>query len=118
MKKSEAKKLVGKKWDELSRTDKSALIAVMSVVNAVTCQTPESDGKCVFDIAFSPMSIGGIYHCDGTVEINADSVFYASSDIDDFYEDFPDLNDDEQKNAGVGTTQANLWEDIQIMKKQ
>lgn len=104
MKKSEAKKLVGKKWGELSRAGKNSIIAAMSAVNAVTCEPPESDGECIFDIAFSPVSIGGTYHCDGTIEMNANSAFYASSDIDDFYLDFPDLNDGEQENAGVGTT--------------
>lgn len=94
MKKSEAKKLVGKKWGELSRADKNSLMVAMSAVNAVTCGTPENDGECIFDIAFSPVSIGGTYHCDGTIEVNANSAFYASSDINDFYSDFSDLNDD------------------------
>lgn len=98
MKKSEAKKLVGKKWGELSRVDKNFIMAAMSAVNAVTCEPPESDGECIFDITLSPVSISGTYHCDGTIEINANSAFYASSDINDFYLDFPDLDDE------IGTT--------------
>lgn len=70
------KELNGKKWCDLTPSEKEHMLKIASPVDARTCNRPECECECIIDFFGYDFSISGFVNEYGEITIDDSAKFY------------------------------------------